>query len=590
MSGLERELLYAPRTMSTHSPSRSLLMMTSLFGLIAAGCAAEGGVGGPRPMPEPEPDAGAMELDGGEQDPCGDGLDGDLDGEVDEGCMCSAGEQQRCFRGDPSLAGVGACAWGSQDCVVDLEFGTWDSCAGDGSPSDEQCDGVDNDCDGTTDEGCECREDEERSCYDGPPGTEGVGLCRAGREYCELTDDGSVWSGCVGAVLPSAESCDGGADEDCDGMIDEGCTCALGASRDCYGGPLGTRGVGECRGGTQVCIGGGTDSHWGDCAGAILPSTEACTGGLDEDCDGAHDCDDSDCETDSACCTPFDQSVPIVPPDAEILFVVDRSGSMDWPASGTTRTRWEELRSSMDTVLPSLSDLHLGLLTFPLQTGSSELYNCAVGSGPDIGMGLGTGSAIAARLLAADPRAGDTPTPDAFATARSYLASVPTSRQRFVVLLTDGLPEPNCGATVPATVAAIADLRSTLGVDTFVIGIVGPDSSGSTAGIPALRDALNLMADAGGRARTGTTRYYEAVDGPALTRSLRAIMAAATDCSVDLAATPSRPSRVEVRQNDVLVPSSGWSLSGRRLTFTGAWCDAIRAGTVTRISARDLCM
>ncbi|MCZ7677876.1 MAG: hypothetical protein M5U28_03475 [Sandaracinaceae bacterium] len=132
-----------------------------------------------------------------------------------------------------------------------------------------------------------------------------------------------------------------------------------------------------------------------------------------------------------------------------------------------------------------------------------------VATSPEIGLAHGTGPAIAARLIAADPRAGDTPTPDAFATVRSYLASTPTTRPRFVVLMTDGLPEPNCGATVPATVAAIADLRTSLGVETFVVGIVGPDSTGSMAGIPALRDALNMMADAGGRPRSGTLRYYE---------------------------------------------------------------------------------
>src|SRR5690606_14565540 len=129
----------------------------------------------------------------------------------------------------------------------------------------------------------------------------------------------------------------------------------------------------------------------------------------------------------------------------------------------------------------------------------------------------------------------------------------PSPRQRFVVLLTDGLPEPNCGSDVPATVAAIENLRTSLGVDTFVLGIVGPSPSDTDAEaiarISALRDGLNQMAIAGGRARPSTApyRYYEGNDGPALERALRAILAAATDCSVDLSSTPSRPHAVQVR-------------------------------------------
>ncbi len=75
-----------------------------------------------------------------------------------------------------------------------------------------------------------------------------------------------------------------------------------------------------------------------------------------------------------------------------------------------------------------------------------------------------------------------------------------------------------------------------------------------------------------------------------MARALRAIMASATDCHVELPSTPSRPERVEVRQNDVLVPPTGYSLTGRRLDFMGPSCDAIRSGSVTRITVRDGCM
>ncbi|MCK6508691.1 hypothetical protein L6R29_01840 [Myxococcota bacterium] len=67
-------------------------------------------------------------------------------------------------------------------------------------------------------EGCGA-EGSERSCYTGPMGTSGVGLCKGGTQRCE----GGRWGGCVGEVLPKAEVCGNNADENCDGKVDEGC-------------------------------------------------------------------------------------------------------------------------------------------------------------------------------------------------------------------------------------------------------------------------------------------------------------------------------------------------------------------------------
>lgn len=77
-------------------------------------------------------------------------------------------------------------------------------------PTQEICDGKDNDCDDTIDE------DLTQSCYTGPPGTEGIGICKAGAQGCTSGE----WGPCRGEVTPSSEICDDNLDNDCDGMID----------------------------------------------------------------------------------------------------------------------------------------------------------------------------------------------------------------------------------------------------------------------------------------------------------------------------------------------------------------------------------
>ena len=224
----------------------------------------------------------------GPRERCGNGLDDDCNGMADEECTCVPGTTQRCFPGDPRLAGRGVCAWGMQRCGGMGEFGTWGACMGAGAPRAVDCrmPTVDNRCDGMLGVGCLCVPGSSRSCYSGPAGTQGRGLCRAGTQTCAVTATGSAWGACAGEVLPSRDACDG-RDTDCNGAPDTGCGCTRGMTRSCYSGAAGTSGRGLCRAGTQTCVStiNGAGTVWGPCAGEVVPAQDVCNG-MDRDCDG----------------------------------------------------------------------------------------------------------------------------------------------------------------------------------------------------------------------------------------------------------------------------------------------------------------
>ncbi len=192
----------------------------------------------------------------------GDEICNGLDDDCDGGT--DEGLVRGCYGGAPETEGVGPCRAGSQACVD----GVWGACDGAVLPAAEGCDGADDDCDGATDEGLANR------CYGGPAGTDGIGVCVAGTTTCA----GGRFGACEAEVTPEAEVCDG-ADDDCDGGTDEG------TDRPCYGGPAGTAGVGNCRAGVEACVEG---AYAGECAGEVRPVEEGCEGS-DEDCDGETD-------------------------------------------------------------------------------------------------------------------------------------------------------------------------------------------------------------------------------------------------------------------------------------------------------------
>ncbi len=147
-----------------------------------------------------------------------------------------------------------------------------------GPEATEVCDGLDNNCDGRTDEGVELRLFRD---LDGDQYGSGEVALRACAKVRGYSSQGGDCDDHDAAVHPGApESCAmPAADRDCNGVKNDiagGCACKSGTERPC---PL----AGLCSQGTQACV----NELWSPLC-SIVPVAETCNG-LDDDCDGQTD-------------------------------------------------------------------------------------------------------------------------------------------------------------------------------------------------------------------------------------------------------------------------------------------------------------
>ena len=208
----------------------------------------------------------------GSTEACEGVLDEDCDNSVDEGCSCEMGMMRACGMDE------GACSIGEQTCIA----GAWAGCNGSG-PSPETCNGVDDNCDGDTDEGLTvdgCYRDMDADGYGTGTSTTrcadlsrpSVGNCPAGYTNQGVPVD---CDDTVGTRNPGGVEVCNGADDNCNTVVDDvpgaGGPCVVGM------GICERPGAFSCVGVTLSCVGS-----------AGTGSTEVCNG-FDDDCDGSTD-------------------------------------------------------------------------------------------------------------------------------------------------------------------------------------------------------------------------------------------------------------------------------------------------------------
>jgi hypothetical protein len=194
-----------------------------------------------------------LDHDGSCESECTPSSDEERCNGVDDNCNGETDEDFDCRMGAVAGCTTTCGSTGTGMCGVDCSTPEPEAC----TPPAEACNGADDDCDTVCDDGFECCRGQVSGCATGCGST--------GSQACGITCG-------LGACVPPAEACNG-ADDDCDTVCDNGYSCCAGSPGTC------TTGCGTT--GTRTCT---TSCSWTSCA----PPAETCNG-TDDDCDTVPD-------------------------------------------------------------------------------------------------------------------------------------------------------------------------------------------------------------------------------------------------------------------------------------------------------------
>ncbi len=404
---------------------------------------------------------------------------------------------------------------------------------------------------------------------------------------CKKTDD----SGALGA---SGTSASGGS---------AGIVIGQGGSAGTISSSGGTAGSGDASGGTGGSV--ASDGGEGGETGAVCQTLV----GLGQ-CGGTR--------------------VEAMPVPVNVLFVIDKSGSMTDQPVGFSTDKWAAMKQALGSALSTApATLNVGLLLYPYSTMNKiPLYCegdlcCEVPDASDairVGVGSDQGTPIEQALSDASP-GGGTPTAAALARALDYFTTgdgLLLEGDKYVLLATDGGPNCNYDLTCSADtctpnldgedqcqagnccdgageycvddegVTGQIDALRAAGIATFVVGIPGTED---------YTDYLDAFARAGGVPQQGSDHDYFAVSAASgvsgLTDVLRNITTELVrSCEIALGEPPAQLSLVNVAIDCEVLhkegDESGWdfddSAAPTSVIIHGPACDDLKANGARRVN------
>jgi len=285
--------------------------------------------------------------------------------------------------------------------------------------------------------------------------------------------------------------------------------------------------------------------------------------------------------------------VPIAPLPPDVLIVQSKALSMadgwdDQPCQGGcgASSKWSQTSGAITAIVGATdSNINWGLDFYGAST-------CGTTSTPSVAVGPASAQAVSYAFAGNQPATGN-PIETAVNDAATYLLTLTDPNPKYLLLVTDGLPDCMPGDTSttaddsPGAEAAV--LKAAMaGIPTFVVGL-------ATSPDPTVAATLDQMALNGGEAQAGgTSSYFAVTDSASLEAALTAIVGTVASCTLPLTDVPAGLTNVAVAVSDasgnrVEIPqdsSDGWTFtdaSMRAIILNGPVCASLQSGAYTNV-------